>query len=250
MIKQHACPICQRLFVSIDRMELHKALVHREKSFKCATCDKQFVSAKSLSVHQRLHSDEYKCNLCAYVTTSKLYLRQHTRKHEGVKTSFSCDICQKCFAQKSSLLRHENLHLTNKGRSFRCSICGLYLRSRFELLSHMVGHTVVAPSYTCEICDKRFKSNRVLVAHVKSHFPTTVKFVCDICDKVFRKAYDLRVHKETHSSYKPNECFHCGKRFSYKNTLVRHIKKHYPRIRSDVVELTPCGSHRASTSSC
>lgn len=230
--EKQSCSVCGRLFVSADRLKTHHELVHREKSFHCDICDKMFSSQKSLRVHQRLHTGQYQCKICSFVSTSKLYLNQHLTKHEGGAAVFACSSCDKRFSCRSSLLRHENLHLVDKGKVFECSICQLTVRSGCELKRHMSTHQdVVEKPYRCPVCQKDFKSKRLLGMHLHRHKPA--QLVCEICDKKVFSRYDLRLHQETHGHCKTFTCFHCNKKFSFKNTLVRHVKKHsqeYDRI--------------------
>lgn len=220
-----ACSVCGRLFVSANRLKTHSELIHREKSFRCDVCYKMFSSQKSLSVHQRLHTGQYKCEICGFLSTSKLYLNQHLKKHEGGAEIFTCSMCGKRFSYRSSLLRHENVHLVDKGKVFRCFVCQLTLRSGSDLKEHMITHQdVVEKQYRCPVCQKEFKSKRILAMHLRRHDPA--QLVCEICDKKLFSRYDLRLHLETHGDCKTFTCFHCDKKFSFKNTLVRHMKKH------------------------
>lgn len=220
-----SCSVCERLFVSADRLKTHTQLVHREKSIRCDVCDKMFSSQKSLSVHQRLHTGQYTCKVCGFVSTSKLYLNQHLTKHEDDALVFACSSCDKRFSCRSSLLRHEDLHLADKGKVFRCSICQLTVRSGFELKQHKSTHQdVVEKPYRCSVCPKEFKSKKLLGMHARRHEPA--QLVCEICDKKVFSRYDLRLHRETHGHCKRFTCSHCDKKFSFKNTLVRHLKKH------------------------
>lgn len=46
--------------------------------------------------------------------------------------------------------------------------------------------------------------------------------VCDICGLAFVRGHDLKRHKDTHTNSKPHVC-ECGKSFSRKDALKRHI---------------------------
>lgn len=233
--RKYSCSICARLFILEDRLNIHKRLVHRQKTHQCPICDKLFVSAKSLEVHSRLHSEKYKCEKCGYLTTSKLYLNQHLQKHAGFDVYFTCSICDQKFSQKSALLRHNKLHSKTHGKCFKCSVCYLLFRSHSELVSHKNAHNGANASeiYKCRTCNNVFSSRKTLIVHQKRH--QEPQFSCPVCEKKHISNYDLRIHMGTHSDNKTFNCFHCSKKFSFKNTLTKHLKKCYPRVRSDII---------------
>lgn len=232
LVRNHSCLICKRLFISAKRLKMHQD-THREKTHKCSTCNKLFASRKSLIVHNRLHTGRYKCVACEYVTTSKLYLKHHLLKHEGKKLQFVCQICSKTFSSKSSLLRHTNTHLKHRGKVYKCPKCNAFSRTPGELSDHMNTHSDFKNLFSCHMCRKLFKSKRSLQAHVIRH--KEAKFVCKVCDKKLYSKYELRDHEGVHTNTKAFRCFHCDKYFSFRNALIKHLQKNYPRIRSDIM---------------
>ncbi|VEU19908.1 DEKNAAC100307 [Brettanomyces naardenensis] len=51
---------------------------------------------------------------------------------------------------------------------------------------------------------------------------------CSICNKVFNRPSGLRIHMHTHTGEKPFKCEwpNCGKRFSVRSNMIRHLKIH------------------------
>lgn len=51
---------------------------------------------------------------------------------------------------------------------------------------------------------------------------------CSICHKVFNRPSGLRIHMHTHTGEKPYKCNWpmCGKRFSVRSNMIRHLKIH------------------------
>ncbi|KAK3929095.1 Zinc finger protein 84 [Frankliniella fusca] len=76
--------------------------------------------------------------------------------------------------------------------------------------------------YNCDICQKSFTRGAYLYRHLRKH---TGEFTCVTCLAVFARKENLK----THSCIKPKEsfpCSMCGRKFSAKKYLQRHIPLH------------------------
>ena len=80
---------------------------------------------------------------------------------------FACQVCDKKFAQKSTLVRHQTTH--SDVRSFKCSVCpeGRFYKSKYELNRHMVYH--YEPKFSCIQCDFKTHTKCNLKKHEKNH---------------------------------------------------------------------------------
>ncbi|XP_034230876.1 uncharacterized protein LOC117639384 [Thrips palmi] len=54
----------------------------------------------------------------------------------------------------------------------------------------------------------------------------TPKLSCDHCDKKFAKHFDLRQHMRSHTGEKPFQCVVCGRSFTQKSNLTKHLSTH------------------------
>ncbi|ORX69111.1 hypothetical protein DL89DRAFT_224073, partial [Linderina pennispora] len=52
------------------------------------------------------------------------------------------------------------------------------------------------------------------------------KYMCPLCEKKFTRPSSLACHKYTHTGERPHMCYfpNCGKRFSVRSNLKRHLK--------------------------
>ena len=116
--KHFLCDICHQAFRTDLELKDHH-LIHAEEYLKphaCDVCHKRFFDPANLERHSRIHSESdtlEKCDKCNKTFTHVDYLKAHMEhSHASLITvkSFSCDVCDKQFARKSDLTKHQRLH--------------------------------------------------------------------------------------------------------------------------------------------
>lgn len=163
----------------------------------------------------------FSCPECGKRFTKKSSLVRHQTIHVGEKP-FSCTICSKSFARKSTLVEHERTHTCEK--PYSCSDCGKCFVRKANLLDHQRIHTGER-LFSCPLCSKCFINKTILVRHQKSH--TGEKpFSCSECGKCFGHKSVLVKHQIIHTGEKPFPCSECGKCFTQKGNLMEHQKIH------------------------
>lgn len=76
----------------------------------------------------------YNCTLCNYSALNQQCLRNHTKvQHSNIKP-FSCDVCDKSFKLKNTLLYHKVQHTGIK--KFKCPFCSRTFASSGNYYSH------------------------------------------------------------------------------------------------------------------
>ncbi|ESN93341.1 hypothetical protein HELRODRAFT_88911, partial [Helobdella robusta] len=78
---------------------------------RCPVCHKHFSRSWLLKGHMRTHTGErpYKCHHpgCSKAFADKSNLRSHTLIHTVIGKKFVCERCQRAFAQKRYLHKHQ-----------------------------------------------------------------------------------------------------------------------------------------------
>lgn len=113
----------------------------------------------------------------------------------AMKKSYACDLCNKAFPKKSSLMHHKrSLHRINF--PYKCDRCDKSFELRTNLSIHKDAiHEGVL--YTCDICNKTFKYPSNLSRHKRNIHEHHSK-ICQLCKKVFTKSRDLQIHLYDH----------------------------------------------------
>lgn len=104
----------------------------------------------------------YACDLCGKCFTQKSYLCVHKRIHAQEKP-FACPNCTMCFVSRNALQKHQAKPCSDNVH--RCNVCSKTFRYKKALRLHRRTHRL---AYLCELCDVGFATSAKLNAHVKA----------------------------------------------------------------------------------
>ncbi|XP_021919494.1 zinc finger protein 62-like isoform X2 [Zootermopsis nevadensis] len=219
----HQCPFCQKVFSNKKVCKAHE-LSHPERYvYKCDMCDKMFLNETRLEKHKTVFHRDPHCQYCEKEIKDPTKLFNHERRHEMYKNKFPCQQCPKVFRTPSGLKYHTSIH-TGKYAVY-CEICGKGMHSEIVLEEHKATHTKEI-RYTCELCGRNFSSNSTYRMHRKWH-DNPLPYKCKICDRKFKHTSILAVHmRRAHTGERPYKCPHCPYTFSVSSTLHKHIILH------------------------
>ncbi|XP_072380247.1 uncharacterized protein [Diabrotica undecimpunctata] len=155
------------------------------------------------------------------------------------KIKKTCEVCDKVFSSKLSLLHHKKVHRNRKktGELVQCTKCDRLLTSENSLNKHMKIHTGVKP-FKCSHCSKDFLYMHSLTVHLRLHTGET-PYVCSICNKRYHSARSLQKHRDVKhftqedktldngilNNSNKTQCPFCNKYFG-KFGFGTHIKTH------------------------
>jgi len=173
--------------------------------------------------HQDAGNFSFSCPYCPRLFLRKSVLNRHLRSHMDQKP-FRCLHCPKSFRKKGNLAKHLRSHLRQK--TFRCKHCGKVFNSRTEFSSHLKTHE--APS--CFHCNRILTPSR-LQKTVNTAGPIKQP-TCSTCIKAFVQSPTLggkhlpmlSSGNRAQTAKKPFKCRHCGKSFTRRNLLTKHVR--------------------------
>ena len=160
-----------------------------EKDAQIASLEERLskIESEDNTKHLKMVELKEKCFQCDFETTSKHGLKVHIAKKHTVRSTFSCEFCERIFENEKDMRKHLKTHSYKKA-NFKCLECDF------------VGET----EKTMDVHSGKEHSNN---------------FECGICDLKLRNKEDLEVHLFT------CEIYVCRKR-EFKAKTISEVKLH------------------------
>ena len=137
-----------------------------------------------------------------------------------------------CKKRRRFVLHTYKMHI-NKEYMCRLANCGKYYPTENALYDHVkTSHR--KKKFACELCPMSYDYKCILNNHLvrKHNDKSRPRFVCKLCNKQFVTASELGNHKSTHTTSKPHKCLKCGRSFSRRYDVKRHMHCVHLRDRS------------------
>lgn len=227
------CEICKKLLSSRNSLREHRITVHLKNGrFPCTLCDKRFTNRRTLQIHEVIHTKERKfvCESCGSTHKRARELKLHLQDMHNENQTHRCDVCFKCFKQKSHLKAHcfeEHVQTVTD-----CIVCKQKLMTPFSIYTHCLKHAGYR-EFECETCKRTYKTKKALFDHQKIHSQDRKPYnKCPKCGKAIYSRSHYYEHVNSHD-VDSNEivrfpCSICEATFQHKSSLKRHLLRHRP----------------------
>ena len=245
-----ACPFCARKFPWESSLKRHILTHTGQKPYKCRACPLWFTTKSNCDRHQ---------------------IRKHENTNEDTFNSrnvtdrpFKCPLCPtSTFSSESSLhlhrcTKHLNMDLGNGNNGEEVS------ENDDDDGEDNAG--IVSSYFKCHLCDEDFIHRDHVIAHIEDEhldafnedrdvYESAIRISSDVkktgtkdekeddemcrrvncifCPCQFVSTNELRKHILLHVNNKPFACDICNKKFTIKQALMRHKKKHDSGVSSE-----------------
>lgn len=196
----------------------------------CIVCNRAFSRSTLLYRHEKVHMDpeipRYNCDCCERVYLNPLDYEKHIVTHTK-KRPFQCNYCDKKFAFKQGLERHEILH-DNNSLPYPCQYCELRFPSGARLQRHLSSDHAGTRPFPCGKCSKRFMLSHHLYRHIRTNHmkeEEATTFQCQECEEVFTEREEFFAHCIEHADYTMT-CPLCKMSFETNKDATDHINLH------------------------
>ena len=274
VVKQ-PCPECGK---KIKNQATHYSNVHGPaelKKFVCEVCEKRFLLKEKLVAHRLTHSENkpFGCKFnCGYFANNKgnadkhgsskkkrkRYNSENDKKKVRAKglsgdteilKKFVCEVCEKRFDHKSTLLLHQLIH--SEIRPFGCKFnCGYFAKNKTTAEMHARRKKACKKYklkvYEKKLCDgpdvKKEDVDEMILLYRDTDMKKILREadiplktdICPFCFCPMRfeliEDHIVRTHMDINSTQNKHTCKSCNKSLTSNEALMVHLAQHQNKL--------------------
>ena len=236
--KEHICNYCSKKFSVNKLLERHIRSVHNKEKHFCMKCDKVYSCPDNLRRHLKLIHKSSNAEISTLLNSSQ---------NDSMK-KVQCSMCNKKFRNKRNLNRHlkncnesesifnedkprtskMDVNIKMKSNNYKKSLKRAIMVTQVKIKKEAVEHVEEdnTGKNKCNDCGKEFKYKSNLYLHMrKVQCKNKDKPRCEQCDSLFQTPQILKEHISSNHSGLKVICKNCGRIFSSKANLWRHVNK-------------------------
>lgn len=226
--RNHPCDRCDKSFFTKYDLAKHVLTHTKQKDYTCIVCKKSFSRSTLLYRHEKIHTDpkipRHHCEECDRIYLNIIDYEKHIQIHTKNRR-FECNYCEKRFAFKQGLERHQTIH-DNEAQPHACMYCELRFPSSARLQRHLSNEHAGKRPFPCSKCSKRFMLSHHLYRHMRtSHNVQQVSYRCPQCELDFSDREEFFDHCIEHAEDSFN-CPLCKVKFDTAENAVHHVHLH------------------------
>ena len=231
----HACDNCS--YKSNEKSHLRNHLKHTRhtgtfKEYFCTNCRIEFESEAEEKRHKETHNQQghiFECPICGYKGKTKGIIEQHMTCHdrEEEDSEFTCKDCAFQAMNRDQLI----VHLGTTHDKHTCIFCNIICNGRNELNIHIEKTHRKKPEIPCTVCNLLFKnlddlSKHTTIAHTSLSNFKEKQTSYKPCDYFLEDRCTDEECRFNHTKLLQGQqiCYKCGKTFTTKRGLLKHIE--------------------------
>ncbi|XP_019931546.3 zinc finger protein Xfin [Aedes albopictus] len=241
--RKHICKMCSKPFGRRQQLLRHMNLVHpKEPETNDDTISES--RGKIVAVIESLEQEQVTQNDALASETSDAIDQEGVAQdcYEDVEEQFEESLqstkggdTSKTFCEATSSHLANGKGINTEKNELQCDICF----KTFKLGKTMRAHKKSAHginALVCPICERPFAQRNLLQRHIESHQSVEERmqrvknnarpFKCDVCEKAFARKGRLGEHQKKVHGPRNHECHICSFRFTMRDDLEKHIKRH------------------------
>ncbi|XP_028281842.1 zinc finger protein 616-like [Parambassis ranga] len=232
--RRFTCGVCGLQLRLRRQLKLHMKRHMGEKPHSCSLCNQTFPGQEQLNGHSCPGSSEKqetqrasRRSLRGDAFRVRSSLRSH-RTRQCIKKRLSCSEPGRQQLLKSQLKQQRKRHRDRLFKSLKrfqdrrrvpltCPTCGDVFTNRSSLTLHKKLHQ---NELACAACGVQLHSNSQLDAHMMKCGEKPHR--CPTCGRRFSRRGHLKRHMAVHTKVRPHSCGQCGQRFFRRGSLRTH----------------------------